>query len=701
VVSELLPPELLGDALLPELLGEALPLALLGEELLLPEVVAPCDEDVPELEPWLAEELPELAPPCTLSAESVCWSSCPVWGRFCCCWNCLIALSVFGPILPSTWPTSRPFCCRACWASRISELPAEEDEDDWSPWLPIDEAPWSCEELDDCCAPWLAEVPWSLEAEPEDCWPLELLPIDDCEEEDGLEEDCDAGLLEDDCDEGLDEDEELFPCANATPVESDRMAAAMAVFWKFMAWFPFDVDMSRPPARFDGAPRARGRSVHSCKGRASCTEEKRRERKPRAPRDVYEKRRAGKGCGKAVPPPEFPRGFVQGPLPGRVVFRSPEARQLRIREARRGRRAAAFRDEGGDMAKRKILVLGASYGSLLGVKLALAGHSVQLVCLPAEAKLINEKGAIVRMPVKGREGLVEVNSKALPGEVSAVGTDVDPKGFDLIGLAMQEPQYGSPGVRELLQSVAKSRVPCMSIMNMPPLPYLARVPGVDAKRCREAYNDPEVWDAFDPKLVTLCSPDPQAFRPPDQPVNVLQVRLPTNFKAARFDSEADTAILRELASDVEAARFDAGGEKIELPVKLKVHGSVFVPLAKWAMLMAGNYRCVTRDGVRSIKETVHGDLAASRAVYEWVVDLCVSLGASRDDMVPFEKYANAALSLQSPSSAARALAAGAPRIERVDRLVQAVGAQHGRRSAAIDEIVGIVDDWLVRNRRKG
>jgi hypothetical protein len=352
------------------------------------------------------------------------------------------------------------------------------------------------------------------------------------------------------------------------------------------------------------------------------------------------------------------------------------------------------------MAKRKILILGASYGSLLGVKLALAGHSVKLVCLPAEAKLINEKGAIVRMPVKGREGLVEVNSKKLPGEVSAVGTDVDPAGFDLIALAMQEPQYGSPGVRELLQAVAKSGVPCMSIMNMPPLPYLARIPGIEAKRCREAYSDPEVWDAFDPKLVTLCSPDPQAFRPPDQEVNVLQVRLPTNFKAARFDSGAHTAILRELAQGVEAARFEVNGEKIELPVKLKVHDSVFVPLAKWAMLMAGNYRCVQEDSVRSIRETVHGDLAASRAVYDFVNDLCVSLGASPEDMVPFEKYAAAAQSLTRPASAARALQNGAPNIERADKLVQLIAAQRGLHLAAIDAQVALVDARIEANRKK-
>jgi len=354
------------------------------------------------------------------------------------------------------------------------------------------------------------------------------------------------------------------------------------------------------------------------------------------------------------------------------------------------------------MNTRKVLILGASYGSLLGVKLALAGHSVKLVCLPQEADAINTNGAIVRMPVKGRQGLVEVNSRKLSGSVTAAGTaEVKPGDYDLIGLAMQEPQYRSPGVRELLDAVATSRVPCMSIMNMPPLPYLARIPGIDAAKCAGAFTDPTVWASFDPKLVTLCSPDPQAFRPPEEPVNVLQVRLPTNFKAARFDSDANTQILRGLAADIEAARFEVDGEKIELPVKLKVHDSVFVPLAKWAMLLTGNYRCVRADKVISIKEAVHGDIAASRAIYQWVVSLCVSLGASRDDMVPFDKYANAALSLESPSSAARALAAGAPNIERVDRLVQGVGAQRGLSSPVVDETVALVDQWLVRNRRKG
>jgi hypothetical protein len=346
----------------------------------------------------------------------------------------------------------------------------------------------------------------------------------------------------------------------------------------------------------------------------------------------------------------------------------------------------------------KNLIFGASYGSLLGVKLALAGHDVTLVCLPHEAALINAKGAIVRLPVKGREGLVEVNSRKLPGRVRATTTDEpSPRDFDLIWLGMQEPQYKSPGVRELLDAAAKSGKPCVSIMNMPPLPFLARIPGIDPQKLVDAYTDASVWKGFDPKLMTLCSPDPQAFRPPEEEVNVLQVRLPTNFKSARFDSDAHTQLLRTLERDIEAARF----EGMELPVKLKVYESVFVPLAKWPMLMAGNYRCVKEDKVIPIKEAVHGDLEKSRAVYGWVVDLCVALGAAREDMVPFEKYAKAAESLGSPSAAARALAAGAPNIERVDRLLQSVGAQHGKRSPDIDQIVRLVDSWLVRNRRKG
>src|SRR4051794_40517768 len=114
----------------------------------------------------------------------------------------------------------------------------------------------------------------------------------------------------------------------------------------------------------------------------------------------------------------------------------------------------------------KILIMGASYGSLLATKLLLAGHTVKLACLQHEADAINSSGTRVRMPLKGREGLLEVDSRKLPGHLSAdVPARVQPKDYDLIVLAMTEPQYSSAGARELLDAVAKSKVPCMSIMN--------------------------------------------------------------------------------------------------------------------------------------------------------------------------------------------------------------------------------------------
>ena len=348
-----------------------------------------------------------------------------------------------------------------------------------------------------------------------------------------------------------------------------------------------------------------------------------------------------------------------------------------------------------------ILLLGASYGSLLASKLLFGGHKIHLVCLPAEAELINAEGFKVKLPVRGRAEPVLLESRKLPGKVTAgPATGVEPKQYDLVGLCMQEPQYRSAGVRELLDAVGKARVPCMSIMNMPPLPYMKRIPGLDHAALEPAYTDPRVWDSVDPRKITLNSPDPQAIRPPDGKANELLVTLPTNFKCARFEEEADTAIVRQLEKDVDAARFDTPEGKIELPVKLKTHDSIFVPLAKWAMLLAGNYRCITKDGMRTAQEAVHSDIETSRSVYNFVNDLVVKLGAAPGDLVPFEKYAAAAQSLSRPASAARALTNGAPNIECADKLVQLVAKQKGLSHPVIDQIVALVDELLAVNRKK-
>ena len=119
------------------------------------------------------------------------------------------------------------------------------------------------------------------------------------------------------------------------------------------------------------------------------------------------------------------------------------------------------------------------------------------------------------------------------------------------------------------------------------------------------------------------------------------------------------------------------------------------------MLIAGNYRCMTDDGIRSIRDAVHRDPDAARSIYEWVAGLCRHIGIAGENLVPFGKYATAALDLERPSSAARALVAGATAIERVDMLVRAIAAQHGMANPSLDGQIALVDRLLARNAEAG
>jgi hypothetical protein len=340
---------------------------------------------------------------------------------------------------------------------------------------------------------------------------------------------------------------------------------------------------------------------------------------------------------------------------------------------------------------RNILILGASYGSLLGTKLLMAGHNVTLVCRKKTAELINRDGTEVRIKLRDEAVHRAIFSRDLPGKLDAVEPqNVDISRYDLVALAMQEPQYTNHTVRVLMVKIAAAGLPCLSIMNMPPLPYLQRIPSLKEMDLDEAYTNARVWERFKPGLVTLCSPDPQAFRPPEEAANVLHVGLPTNFKASVFEDEKHNALLRELEADIDAVTLD---DK-DVPVKLKVFDSLFVPLAKWSMLLTGNYRCITPNDPQSIRDAVHGDLKQSQAIYDHVDAVARKLGADPADQVPFEKYAKAAESLLKPSSAARAVAAGAPFIERVDLLVKLISHQLGAPNPEIDRTVEIVDQKL-------
>lgn len=340
---------------------------------------------------------------------------------------------------------------------------------------------------------------------------------------------------------------------------------------------------------------------------------------------------------------------------------------------------------------RNILILGASYGSLLGTKLLMAGHNVTLVCRRNTADLINRDGTEVRIKLRDEPTHRSIFSRTLPGKLDATSPDkVDLSRYDMVALAMQEPQYTNHTIRVLMIKIAAANLPCLSIMNMPPLPYLKRIPALANMDLEEAYTNAQVWERFKPGLVTLCSPDPQAFRPPEESANVLHVGLPTNFKAATFEDEAHNKLLRELEADIDAVKLDGQ----DVPVKLKVFDSLFVPLAKWSMLLTGNYRCITPTDPRPIRDAVHGDLNLSKSIYDHVDAIARKLGAEAEDQVPFEKYAKAAESLLKPSSAARAVASGAPFIERVDLLVKLISHQINMPNAEIDRTVQVVDQKL-------
>jgi hypothetical protein len=340
---------------------------------------------------------------------------------------------------------------------------------------------------------------------------------------------------------------------------------------------------------------------------------------------------------------------------------------------------------------RSILILGASYGSLLATKLLMAGHNVTLVCRKKTAELINREGTEVRIKLRDEPAHRSIFSRGLPGTLDATSpAEVDLSRYDLVGLAMQEPQYTNHTIRVLMIKIAAAKLPCLSIMNMPPLPYLKRIPALAEMDLEEAYTNAQIWERFEPGLVTLCSPDPQAFRPPEEAANILHVGLATNFKAAIFADEAHNRLLRELEADIDAVKL----EGLDVPVKLKVFDSLFVPLAKWSMLLTGNYRCITLGEPQSIRDAVHGDLRLSQSIYDHVDAVARRLGADPKDQVPFEKYAKAAESLLKPSSAARAVANGAPFIERVDLLVKLISHQLGMPNADIDRTVQIVDQRL-------
>jgi len=213
---------------------------------------------------------------------------------------------------------------------------------------------------------------------------------------------------------------------------------------------------------------------------------------------------------------------------------------------------------------------------IAGDQLLMAGHNVTLVAAtrPPNSSTATAPKFASNCRTKRRTGRLLAQSA---GEADATTpANVDLSRYDLVGLAMQEPQYANHTIRVLMIKIAAADLPCLSIMNMPPLALSQANPGAGGNDLDEAYTNAQVWERFKPGLVSLCSPDPQAFRPPEEAANVLHVGLPTNFKAAAFADEKHNQLLRELEADIDAVKLDG----LDVPVKLKVFDSLFVPLGE-------------------------------------------------------------------------------------------------------------------------
>ena len=349
----------------------------------------------------------------------------------------------------------------------------------------------------------------------------------------------------------------------------------------------------------------------------------------------------------------------------------------------------------------RVLVLGAAYGMLPGVKLSLAGHAVTLVGREEEIAAMAASGLSLTLPMRKEAApcvlRVPVAECASAGHVALTTPEAAAADqHDFVILAMQEPQFAAPEVAGLMQRLVAAGLPCLSIMNLPPRPYLAALGSVPQAALEGVYASDAVWRGVPAERLSVACPDAQAVRLDPARAGDLTVTLPSNFKATPFADPAAQALLERLAHDMSRLKVD--GQRP--PVYLLARQSRFVPLAKWPMLLAGNFRCLTAAGLRPIADAVWADPDESRAIYAEVLELVHLLGAPEEDLVPFATYAAAARQLVRPSSVARALAGGAQNVERIDRLVANLLRANLAPSPRIEAIAGDVDARLAANRAR-
>lgn len=336
-----------------------------------------------------------------------------------------------------------------------------------------------------------------------------------------------------------------------------------------------------------------------------------------------------------------------------------------------------------------IVVLGAAYGLLPAMRSLSAGHNVTVICRPDEQRALLDAGAKVTFSASGQVlSAPAIYGTSMSGALGVSGAECDLSTTDLVILAMSEPHFGVPEIAALVRRIAAARIPVLSISNTPPPAFLKRLGGIRTGDLKDAYLAWETWQHLDPALVTAASPDAQAVRRNPARTNELTVTLGSNFKVAPFERSQDQALLEQLANDIAVDR--QNGET--MLARLIAHPSVYAPLSKWPMLLTGNCRCLQPDGsIVPIGAAVNLDKASSQQAYEWSLDLVRRFGAQDEDLVPYKHYAVVSRRLTAPSSFARAVAAGKPSVERIDKMLQRAGQSFGMSLPELDRIVDQTD----------
>lgn len=342
----------------------------------------------------------------------------------------------------------------------------------------------------------------------------------------------------------------------------------------------------------------------------------------------------------------------------------------------------------------KTLIVGSSYGLLLAAKISTAGHPVTVVGRKTEISTIKEQGVCVTFP-DGQGLRPEIGQDGIQFKTPDA---VTPSDFDLVFLAIQEPQAKAPDLAALLARIEPA-TPVATIMNLPPFPYLQKLPELPRDLHLGAYGSSVVWEKFTPAQLTVASPDPQAIRQDPERPGELAVTLASNFKFAAFERAQDQEMLARVMRDASRIKGAAG----LLPVRFLTKSSPYTPLAKWPMLVTGNCRCITKTGnVISIRDAIRADLQTSREIYNSVNATLADFGAPKHVLVPFESYLNASENLTRPSSLARALSHGAKEVERIDLVVLALMQRHSEHAHAtgiLADVSAQISALIVANRQ--